>query len=331
MPVHKHSLDGPRNKGRPVTDRTLVVSIDTEVDKSANWRISDPPSYRSIVEAVPRIFSPLFERYDANPTYLLSPEVIEDDEVAGVLADLGTSAELGTHLHTQFVEPRRELWPADMGGRAADHVQRQYPRDVEAAKLGALTELFTGRFGRPPTSFRSGRYGSSEHTLELLAGLGYVVDSSVTPGLVWRYAQGTVDYRGWSTGPRVVETAAGSIVELPLSIRAGGRLAPVLQELPPLARRAAGKVLGPRAGFSWLRPSWAKPGELAGYVAASSENVLVAMLHSMEVVPGASPYAIDDGTADRIVRSLEELLRHCADHHIQVVGMTAAARRVQDS
>ncbi len=312
-----------------MTTPILVISIDTEVDKSCNWRVSDPPSFRSVIDGVPGVLSPLFERYDAVPTYLLSPEVIEDDHACNVLADLGTSAELGTHLHAQMAEPGRPFPLNDMGGRSVDDIQSQYPRDIEGAKLKTLTDAFTARFGHEPTSFRSGRYGSSEDTLELLAELGYLVDSSVTPGVVWRYSEGVADYRAWSAGPQVIETPAGSILELPLSVRPGSRLAPVVQAMPPVAQRIAIRAIGPRAGFGWLRPSWARPGELAAFAASSKERVLVAMFHSMEIVPGASPYSSNSDDVDRIIRSLEELLRYCADHQIETVGMTEAAFRVR--
>lgn len=309
-----------------MTVRTVVVSIDTEVDKSGAWTVATPPSFKSVVEGVPGVLSPLFDRYGTVPTYLLSPEVIEDDQASNALIGLGERAELGTHLHAQMVEPDRQLWPNNMGGQSVDDIQRQYPREIEAAKLQTLTERFTARFDRRPTSFRSGRYGSSDHTLELLAGLGYVVDSSITPGLVWRYAEGMVDHRDWSNGPQQVETPAGSIVELPVSIRPGSRLAPVVQAMPPLVRRIAIRALGPRAGFGWLRPSWARPGELEDFVAASTEPVLVAMFHSMEIVPEASPYAATSDDVARIVASIEELLRYCAEHDIEMTGMTAAAQ-----
>jgi len=312
-----------------MTGQALVVSIDTEVDKASDWSISDPPSFRSVVDGIPERLSPLFDRYEAVPTYLLSPEVIENDDAASVLAGLGSRAELGTHLHAQFVEPGRQLWPENMGGRDAGHIQSQYPREAEAAKLRALTDSFAARFGRRPSSFRAGRYGSSAHTLELLAGLGYAVDSSVTPGLVWRYKEGLVDHRGWRVGPQVLQTAAGPIVELPVSVRAGSRLAGVTQRLPDLGRRIVGKALGARATFAWLRPSWARPGELAAYVAASTEPVLVAMFHSMEIVPGASPYASDDAGVERIMGLMDELLRHCRDAGIETIGMTEAAERVR--
>jgi hypothetical protein len=309
-------------------DRLLVVSIDTEVDKGPDWRISAASSFRSVTEGVPGVLSPLFARYGAVPTYLLSPEVIEDEEASAVLAGLGATAELGTHLHPQFVEPQRELRPGNMAGRAADAIQAQYPREIEAAKLRELTETFARRFQQRPTAFRSGRYGSSDHTLALLAGLGYKVDSSVTPGLRWRYAEGVVDFRGWSGTPRAVETPSGQIVELPISIMGGGRLAKCVEALPGLPRRVAARVLGPRGSFQWLRPTWAEPGELARHVSTSDQQVLVAMFHSLEVVPGASPYAADTEGVARIVASLEGLLRHCADNGIEMVGMTTAAQRL---
>ena len=132
----------------------------------------------------------------------------------------------------------------------------------------------------------------------------------------------------WSAIPELIPTGAGPIAELPLSVRAGGRLAPFVQTLPPVARRLSARALGARARFAWLRPSWARPGELAEYVAASEEQVLVAMFHSMEIVPRASPYAADAQGVDRILGSLEELLRHCAENGIGVVGMTTAAAQL---
>jgi hypothetical protein len=315
---------------RSAKDRLLVVSIDTEVDKGPDWRISKASTFRSVTEGVPDVLSPLFARYAAVPTYLVSAEVIEDEKASAVLASLGGTAELGTHLHPQFVEPQRELVPGNMAGRTADAVQRQYSRDIEAAKLKTLTEKFVERFQQRPTAFRSGRFGSSDHTLALLAELGYQVDSSVTPGLKWEYAEGVVDYRRWSCAPRTIGTAYGSIVELPISIIGGGPLVRWVQALPPLPRRVATRALGRRGSFQWLRPSWAKPGELVRHVNSSDQQVLVAMFHSMEVVPGASPYAADREGVGRIVASLEELLRRCVDTGTEMVGMTTAAERCRD-
>ena len=66
-----------------------------------------------------------------------------------------------------------------------DAFQRDYPPDVEAAKLRDLTELFSRTFGRSPTSFRAGRFGIGPHSIPILEELGYLVESSVTPHMDW--------------------------------------------------------------------------------------------------------------------------------------------------
>lgn len=306
--------------------RLVAVTIDTEVDKDPAWRISSPPRFQSVIEAVPQLLTPVFSRYGVVPTYLLSPEVIAHDPAAAVLAALGDSAELGTHLHPQFVEPLQTLHPHTMAGRSADHIQAQYDREVEAAKLQTLTQLFADRFNRRPTAFRAGRYGSSPHTLELLAALDYKVDSSITPGLLWTYPEGAIDHRAWTNGPRWIRTPSGDILELPLSVRPEAQFA--ARTPGQVARRAARRILRRPAAHRWLRPSWSTADDLVEYVRTSVESVLVCMFHSVELVPGASPYASSRRDVDRILGALEGLLAYCASSGFEFVGMTEVADRV---
>jgi hypothetical protein len=86
--------------------KILVITIDTEIDRSRDWSIANPPSFRSVLEAIADRLTPLFSRYGARPTYLLSPEVIEDDACVRCLRGLA-NVELGTHLHGDFVDPGR--------------------------------------------------------------------------------------------------------------------------------------------------------------------------------------------------------------------------------
>lgn len=302
--------------------RLIAVTIDTEIDKDARWCIADPPAFRSVLEAVPLRLSPLFDEFGVVPTYLLSPEVIEHGPCTEILGALGDRAELGTHLHSEFVAPQRTIPPGGIGGAPTATLQRDLPEGVEEAKLAALTSLFEATFGRRPTSFRAGRFGLGPRTLEHLAGLGYEVDSSVTPGIVWR-AEG-LDYRGWGTGPQLVETPVGEILELPVSIRGGGALTRWLDGRPDLASRALGKALGAR--FSWLRPSWGTGADLVRYVEESDEELLVLMFHNVEVVPGASPYAADEAGVERILGALRVLFAHCQRTGIGFAGLTALAR-----
>jgi hypothetical protein len=307
-----------------LSPRYLIVTIDTEVDKQADWSISRPATFTSVTEVIPDRLTPLFAALGVKPTYLLSPEVIEDQRCADTLRALGEGAELGAHLHAELAAPDRRLVTTSMAGARADMIQAQLGRELEAAKLSGLTDLFRRTFGYSPRSFRSGRFGMSPDTLELLAGLGYTVDSSVTPGIRWRYAEGTVDYRAASTTPRWHATPAGRILEMPVSIWPRSRLARWAHRVPapvePLVRRA----LRPWAGYDWLRPSWADGGRLVRCVERHPDHNLVVMFHSTELVPGASPYARDDAAVDGILGALEELLAHCRRAGIESCGLSEA-------
>jgi hypothetical protein len=311
-----------------VTERHLVVTIDTEVDKSPDWSIADPATFRSVVEGIPEVFTPLFDRYGVIPTYLVSPEVLEDGPSVEVLRSLGDRAELGLHLHGEFVDPGRRLHPGTMAGARADAIQRQWSPDVEGRKLAAATELFEQALGSRPTSFRAGRFGLSPNSLELLAGLDYRVDSSVTPGLRWRYPEGELDYRTWNTAPRRFRFNGRSILEVPVSIWPGSRLAPMVDGLPVPAARVARRVLRGKGTFHWLRPSWSGGRELALEVDDRPDRCLVVMLHSMEVIPGASPYATTDAEVRRLVASLEGLLSRARERGMTFLGLTDAAERL---
>jgi hypothetical protein len=291
-----------------MTGRTLSVTIDTEVDKSPDWSISNPATYRSVDDAVPRLLTPLFARYGARPTYLVSPEVLDEPACVAALGRVGDQAELGAHLHVDFADPGRSLHRGGMGGRRADGIQAQLDRATEAAKLANLTARFTAAFGRSPRAFRAGRFGRSPHTLDLLVDLGYLVDSSVTPGLRWRYAEGEIDYRGEPIEPHWVECRGGRILEAPVSIWPTGPMAPILSALPRAVELVGRRALPRWAAYRWLRPSWGPPGRLAELARAAPERHLVVMFHSTEVVPGASPYARTQREADRVLERLERLL-----------------------
>jgi hypothetical protein len=309
-----------------------VVSLDTEVDKSRDWRVSSPATFRSVTSGIPRVLTPLFERYGVRPTYLLSPEVIEDEESADALAALGHTAELGTHLHHEFIEPGRTHQRATMQGRRADGVQSELSRAVELEKLANLTTLFSARFGRAPTAFRAGRFASSQHTLEILAGLGYLVDSSVTPGQRWRFSTTDADHRSAATAPTVVRTDCGPIVELPVTIAPGSRLAPLLRDAPAPFSLIGRTLLGARAGYIWLRPSFTTGAGMTRLVSRLLDegpaSVLVMMLHSMEICPGASPYAQDAAGVERIVDNMRQVFAWCDANDVEFSTMSHAAASI---
>ena len=153
----------------------LCISIDCECDKGIGWVCRQPLSFSGVAEGLARRLHPLFLQYAAKPTYLLSAEVMRDEQSVNWLRKISNQAELGSHLHGEFVDPGAFI-PV-----VTSAFQRDYSPEIEALKMANLTSLFTEAFGRPPRSFRAGRFGIGRFSLEILQNLGYRVDSSVTP------------------------------------------------------------------------------------------------------------------------------------------------------
>jgi glycosyltransferase involved in cell wall biosynthesis len=282
----------------------LVVTIDTECDKSANWRTAAPLTFKGVTHAIPGRLQPLFARKGVRPTYLLSPEVITDPESCEVLRSL-SGVELTTHLHGDYITPRIKTW--NFAGTITDEMQCEYPPDLERAKLATLTDLFEQQFGRRPTSFRAGRFGISPHTGRWLRELGYLVDSSVTPHICWtdRKGEKRPDFRDFPERPYTVAPdgniwtpGKSSFLEVPVTV------------LPP-GTVAANKPHDP----IWFRP-WYSDGEtlcnVLRYVAGEKgangmQRPLVMMFHNVELIAGASPYPQTEAEVERYLQMLEQV------------------------
>jgi hypothetical protein len=295
----------------------LCVSIDCECDKGPKWRCRKPMGFAGVHDGMAKRLHPLFVEYGAKPTYLLSPEVLRDDKCVETLSAL-EGCELGTHLHGEYAEP---------GAHEPDETaafQRDYPPDIERQKLTYLTDLFRRAFGRAPRSFRAGRFGIGEHSLGILADLGYAVESSVTPHMDWSDvgAKGlafldapTQPYHPDAKRPERV--GASPLLEVPVTIRPRA-----IAGLP-----FVGRVLEPR----WLRPTKGSGEALvrlareeiadARAKAPARPVVLNAMLHNVEIVPGMSPYAQTEAEAEGILGRLRALLNFARAEGIRVVGL----------
>jgi hypothetical protein len=294
----------------------LSVTIDCECDKGPRWRSQRPLRFRGIAEGVGRRLQPLFRAYRAKPTYLLSPEVLDDERSVDAMTSLDGDRELGTHLHGEYAEP------GAVDVEVTREFQRDYPPEVEQRKLYHLTQLFRRAFGRQPRSFRAGRFGIGPHSLGILDALGYDVESSVTPYVDWSSsgARG-LSFVGAPTQPYHPDPGAparrGSsrLLEVPVTIRP-----------PPLGRLLA-RALAPR----WLRPSRGTARGLVDVARAEIKDarasspdrpvVLNAMFHNVEVIPGASPYAATEAAARGILSRVGALLAFAARENIRVVGL----------
>jgi len=298
----------------------VIVTIDTECDKGPSWLIRHPLQFESINVGIPNVLMPLFRRFNIKPTFLLSPEVIQDMQASQTLSEM-SDCELGTHLHGEFIPPDDNPC-ADR----TDIPQLSYAPEVEREKLVNLTNLFEKRFGYRPRSFRAGRFGISRFTLKFLEELGYWVDSSITPFRSHNFGNGLVsDHWGAPLEPYFPSLADPrvpgnlSILEVPVTI-----IIPQIARCPAWALRTIGrfgrirrlivKRFGPPR---WLRPLRGTPTELIATAEAvisawkgKGPPILNIMFHSVEVIPGANPYTKTQKDVDYLLDSLNQLFEH---------------------
>jgi hypothetical protein len=298
----------------------LCVTIDCECDKGPGWRTQRPLAFDGVHVGIAERLHPLFGRFGAKPTYLLSPEVLRDERCVERLSLL-EGCELGTHLHGELAEPGAFEPDVTLA------VQRDYPPEIERAKLAWLTGAFVRAFGRAPASFRAGRFGLGPHTLGFLEELGYLAESSVTPHVDWSHVSPGLSFVGAPTQPYhpdpedPARPGNSRLLEVPVTIRprALGRI--------PVVR----KWVEPR----WLRPTKTGADELVAIArevldegahemsehGAPLPLVLNAMFHNVEVVAGASPYAATEDVAHAIISRLAALLDFARREDIRCIGL----------
>ncbi len=309
----------------------FVVTIDTECDKRDDWSVRYPFQFSNILEGLPAHLNPLFDEFGVRPTYLLSPEVIRDEGCASYFKSL-PNCELGTHLHSEYVEPDPD-WTASHTAR----FQSDYPIDIERAKLKTLTDLYVQRFGKKPTSFRAGRFGIGSASLSILNTLGYTVDSSVFPLRSIQTFKHEIDFFSFPQSPYFPNLEAihlageqRRLLEVPVTVRSA-----LLDKLPYTWRRFvatgyAGAFLQKLFGRDvakgvTLRPSSSSDKTLQRLVQrclrrSSVEPIYLNMMfHSNEFMAGCSPYAADQQGVVRLadrVRCVLELLARVDVTHI---------------
>ena len=84
-------------------------------------------------------------------------------------------------------------------------------------ETGRAVDAIQGLTGRPVTAYRAAYFSITRKSfwaLEELVALGFRYDSSIFPARNWRYGIADFDPR-----PQKIETPAGAIYELPLSVR----------------------------------------------------------------------------------------------------------------
>lgn len=315
----------------------LIVSIDTECDKSLNWSVPQPLTFKNIEDQKCTLF-PMFDKFGIKATYLLSPEVMNDNESVSIFKDRGGLIELGTHLHSEFIEPQSNVLTT-----STNEVQLELDSKVEFQKIKNLTELFVEKFGVRPMSFRSGRFGASPATLRILADLGYKVDSSFKPysRLYFRNKK-YVDYWGIKHNPFFPsfqnykkKSKQRKILEIPVSI-----IQPNLTIIPffILSKMGIPKNFALRALKKMnvdLKQKWLRPGrhglneleEITDWIvknaSESTTPILNIMFHSNEITANASPYCETKEDVEKYLKSLENYFEMLyKKYNVQSIGLS---------
>lgn len=285
----------------------LVVTIDTEADSDIFWRKSNPLSFLSVTKGIPELLHPLFKRFGVRPTYLISPEVLEDFRCVNSLLSLGGDYELGTHLHPEYIEPEKK-YESYAGTSSSDFPCFDYEKDVEFNKLRNLTNLFEEKTGKRPFSYRAGRFGADGDTIEALEKLGYLVDSSVTPNLSWR-SKGGPDFRFAPKQPyfpdkRDISRYGNSkILEVPVTMGGSKKFFFFLSHwfcylaLIPTSNSVRSMIT-----------------LINQYINDFQDNkyiILNMMFHSMELIPKATPYNRSKKAVAKFLNRLGGVFDYC--------------------
>ena len=318
----------------------LIISIDTECDKGPNWQVRQPLQFKNVLEGIPKRLQPLFEKYNLKPTYLLSPEVLMNDDCTNLFKSLNENGELGTHLHAEFIKPDPN-WTAEY----TNSFQSDYETRIEFEKLKNLTDLFKAKFDYYPESFRAGRFGISKQTLRFLQDLGYKVDSSVTPFWWWSGENGKgVNFLGSPYQPYHPSSndfripGELRILEVPITIinffwdKLPMRFQRRLNPLNRVQITVLNLIFNKKLRCMWLRPTFSSTEEMLAVSAYISQNastdhiVLCMMFHSNEATASMSPYNSSDNEVCLFLKRLNEYFNSLSSkYEVQSIGLSETA------
>ena len=282
---------------------TLCITIDTEPDCDLQWRRSEPLSFDSVLTGINAFLRPLWNKYDINPTYFVSPEVVQNADCCDVLkGELQLGAEIAAHLHSEYIGPHQK-YETFAGTSSKEYPCFAYDTETELAKIKNLTELITDRLSVKPVSYRAARYGADLDTIKCLEKLAYKVDSSVTPEIDWSYQDGP-DHSRAPKQPYFISPndyyspGTSKILEVPVTI----------------SKKRFFCLPNKWLFFRWLRPTHMTVFEMKSLVrefVRSYENpVLNMMFHSMEVIPKKTPFVRSTIEQKLYLTRLEKIIRY---------------------
>lgn len=274
----------------------LLVVVDAEEEFDWNQAFSRSSISTDAIAAQPLIHEKIFDKFGIVPTYVVDWPVATAPASVATMRMLMSKGqcEIGAQLHPWVSPPHDEIvskhnsYPGNL------------PKELEFQKLRCLTEAITQNFGLAPKTFKAGRYGVGPHTSEIIASLGYQVDSSIVSYTSFSEEAGP-DFSRFSEEPFWFGSAANPLLELPVTAGFCGHLRNFGPNIYPFL--AAPRINGlhlpgiaARSGFLErirLTPEGASADDmirLTSALRATGCQVFTLTYHSPSLVPGNTPY-----------------------------------------
>jgi hypothetical protein len=306
-----HSINGgdiPR-KSPPC----LITTVDAEEEFDWLKPLSHQAKNVSAMNSQ-HLLHRIYRRYNIVPLYLVTYPIVS--QVAGsaflseYLKDGG--CEVGAQLHSWVTPPFEEV--VNLYNSFACNL----PPSLEFAKLKALTEAITDRFGVRPTAYRAGRYGIGPNTVQALRDLGYQVDSSVVPEHTYQ-RDGGPTFLGYSNMPYWLDPER-RLMELPLTAGFTGPVTDNIDRMRGLVRPffaredryAVVRGIMARCGLVErirLTPEGTSVRDakrLVRSLLGAGITVFTMSYHAPSLVPGNTPYVRSLSDRDRFLRWFDE-------------------------
>lgn len=264
-----------------------------------------------------------FAAAGVRPLYVTGYPVARDPVARAMMAQwvADAAADIGAHLHPWVTPPHEE----EVNNR--NSFAGSLPEPLERAKLTVLRDTLTESFGVAPRAYRAGRYGIGPNTGQILADLGFVVDTSVRSRFDHRAVHGpdfsTLPLRPYRAGP------GRALLELPLSAAYAGMLRRWGTMLYPHAERNH-LVRGVFSRLDLLLRVPLTPEGIGAQAAIRAIDLLLDedrldlllfSFHSPTLEPGHGIYVRNDGDLGDFYRWWDAVLDHMARRGIRPAGL----------
>ncbi|MEP6869050.1 MAG: polysaccharide deacetylase family protein [Novosphingobium sp.] len=314
---------------KPGFGQRFILTIDAE--EEFDWTRPLERTGHS-VDSVPRLakFQQFCEALGIVPLYLvdypLATSAVAADILRGPLAS--GQAEIGVQLHP-WVNP-----PFEETINEFNSFSGNLPPELERAKFMKLRDTIEANFGKPPLSYRAGRYGVGPNTVPILRDAGIAVDTSVRSRFDYS-ATGGPNFRDLPVVPWWIDKQQ-RLMEMPLTTVFWGLLRQQGHWLYPKMWRVP-RMRGALARIGMLEripltPEGVSVTEaIRGIDIAVDDGLplLVFSFHSPSLQPGHTPYVRTAEDLDAFYDWWRQVFAYLAQRNVQSTNIGEIMQSVE--